>query len=111
MDKEQLRLWLPIGISLLSFCLASFALGWNIYRDVVLKARVRVQLAVVSLVEPGVPRKEHDQYVKLGITNHGPGKVRITGIVGKVAPLWRRLTRRVGHFVVMPPYDNPLSTS
>ena len=43
MDPKDLALWLPIGISALSLILASTALGWNIYRDVILKARITVR--------------------------------------------------------------------
>src|SRR5690349_10687798 len=109
MDREVLRQWLPIGISLLSFCLASFSLGWNIYRDVILKARVRVRFAIVSLVSPGRSVGESERFLKIGVTNRGPGKVRIHMITGRVAPLWRRLFRRVHHFVILNDYTNPLN--
>lgn len=110
MSAETLRLWLPIGLSALSLCLASFSLGWNVYRDLVLKARIKVELTVVSIVSPGQPESLDKHYVHLRVTNHGPGKVRLTTIVGKVAPLWRRLAKRVGHFVVSNDPSNPYNS-
>jgi len=107
--SDLLRQWLPIGVSLLSLVLAGIALGWNIYRDVILKARVRVQFAVVSIVAPGERGGERTKYLKIGVTNHGPGPVKVQMIIGQNTPLWRRLVRRPRHFVIVPDYSNPLS--
>ena len=48
--SEALRTWTPIAISLVSLLLAGVALGWNVYRDIVLKARVRVRFGVYRVV-------------------------------------------------------------
>lgn len=109
MSEDFLRQWAPIAISLLSFVVAGIALGWNVYRDVVLKARVRVHFAVVRVVNFGQRAKEGEQYLKIGVTNHGPGPVRINMIVGQYAPPWRRLFRRVKHFVIIHDHANPLN--
>ena len=111
MDREFWRQWLPIGVSFLSLTLASVALGWNIYRDVVLKARVRVRFAVVSFMSQGDKTMEQlgKPQLRIAATNHGPGPVTITMIVGQIAPLWRRLIRRPQHFVILNDKTNPLN--
>ena len=89
--------------------LSGVALGWNVYRDVILKARVKVSAAVVRVVSHGQRVGDGDQFIKIGVTNDGPGPVHIEMIVGKAAPLWRRLLRRTQHFVVLPDYTNALN--
>jgi hypothetical protein len=42
-------------ISLMSAAIAGCSLGWNIYRDVVLKARVRVTVQVMNIIQEGAP--------------------------------------------------------
>ena len=38
--------WLPIVISAAALVIAALSLGWNVYRDVVLRARVIVSFSV-----------------------------------------------------------------
>lgn len=109
MDPELLRQWLPIGISILSLLLAGFALGWNVYRDIILKARVRVQFAIVSIVGSGQQIDKAPRYLRIAVVNHGPGPVTVQTIAGQQSPLWRQLARRPQHFVVINDYSNPLS--
>jgi hypothetical protein len=108
-DPQLVRQWLPIAISLVSLIVAGVALGWNIYRDVILKARVRVHFAVIGIVTPGQPSTDPDRRLRIGVTNHGPGAVKIEMIHGQEAPLWRRLLRRPQHFVILNDHTNPLN--
>ncbi len=108
---NNLYTWLPIGISVLSLMLAAFAIGWNIYRDVILKARVKVSFAVVSLMTAGQKPNIRNSYLRIRATNHGPGIVQIENIHGKNAPIWRRLLHQVIYFVVMEDNTNPLNVS
>lgn len=101
--------WLPIAISCASLILACVALGWNIYRDVVLKARVRVSLAVVRMVSRGSSPQVGDRYVRINATNYGPGPVKIDLIVAQGASFRQRLTRRPQHFVILTDAENVLS--
>jgi len=100
---DLLRQWLPIGISLLSFALASLALGWNIYRDVILKARVRVHFSIVRVVSEDAQRLvPGERLLSIAVTNHGPGQVKITLIVGRYSvPFWKRPVQRPQHFVIL----------
>ncbi len=87
--------------------IAAFALGWNVYRDVLLKARVVVHFSVSHIVQRGMQGKL-TRFV-LGVTNHGPGTVHLNVIVLKNAPLWRRLIRKVQQAVTFHDLDDPLS--
>jgi hypothetical protein len=108
-NEDALRQWVPIAISLVSLVLSGVALGWNVYRDVILKARVRVSVAVMRMVAEGQRVGDGPQFIRIGVANLGPGPVRIEMMVGKVAPLWRRILRRVEHFVVLNDRTNPLN--
>lgn len=110
MSEELLLKWIPIGISFLALFIAGIALGWNIYRDVVLKARVRVAFAVVQIITPGAGAAGGGpSYLRIKATNHGPGPVRIDSIHGMMAPLWRRILRRPQPFVILNDHTNPLN--
>jgi hypothetical protein len=43
-----------LGISFVSLVIASLSLGWNIYRDVVLKPRVRTRFQISKITGPRV---------------------------------------------------------
>jgi len=109
LDPDLLRQWLPIGISLLSLLLACIAVGWNVYRDVILKARVRVSFAVVRVLSVGQKVGQGKQYLRIGTTNHGPGPVKVETISGQNTPLWRKLLRRPQFFVILHDLTNPLN--
>jgi len=60
-------------VSGLSFLMAGLSLGWNIYRDVILKPRLKIVFGVFSLVGRGVQKQT---YLMVKATNHGPGAIR-----------------------------------
>jgi len=98
---------IAILISIISVLIASISLGWNIYRDVVLKAKVVVTFNVVHIIHETLPNKP--QYLSLTATNFGPGPVNMSMICAKEAQLWRRLLRKTRHAVITPDYTNPMS--
>ena len=100
---------IAILIAALSLAVSGISLGWNIYRDVVLKARVTVSFDAISLLSVGQSPSQGKALLRVGVTNHGPGPVTIEMIIGKVAPPWRRLIRRVQHFVITTDYSIPLN--
>ena len=106
---ELLQLWAPLAISVLSLIVASIALGWNVYRDVVLKARVKVSVSVVQVLGDRAHLGSDPSFIRVGVTNHGPGTVIAQMIIGQQAGLWRRLMRRTQYFVVMADHTNPLN--
>ena len=97
-----------LAVSIFSILIAALSLGWNIYRDLILKARVDVSFGVFSLINPSLPESPH--YLKLSVTNFGPGPVTVSTIIVKEAQLWRRLLRKTRNTFIVPDYTNPLST-
>ena len=59
-------------ISIIAAIIAAIALGWNIYRDVILKAKVKVSLHVVTLYHEELPEKP--EFIRISVTNFGPGR-------------------------------------
>ena len=96
-----------IVVSVVSVLIAGLSLGWNIYRDVVLKARVWVRFGVRTIVQKGNP--ERPEYVNLSVTNCGPGPVKLSMVQMKDTSWWRFLLRKEQHAVVIHDYTNPLS--
>jgi hypothetical protein len=84
---EWLFLHAPVAalmLSLLALVVSAFSLGWNIYRDIILKPKVKVEFGLRttygtasdgSLVRSGPP------FILLSGINHGPGEVVCTGAV------------------------------
>ena len=98
---------IALAISIASAVIASLSLGWNIYRDVVLRARVRVSFSIVSIIHESLP--DRPRYLSISATNFGPGPVTLSMPCAKNAPLWRRIARKTKHAVINPDYTNPLS--
>jgi hypothetical protein len=81
-----------LWISLLAVGVSLFALGWNVYRDVVMKPRLKVDLAFATIkrTEAGgnplcalnkrrIP--PNNPFVLLEGVNHGPGQIRCSAIM------------------------------
>ena len=98
---------LAILISIFAIATSFLALGWNIYRDVILKARLKVRLGI-SFIMHG----EYQSPSKLSIdaTNFGPNKIICSGIHAENAPLWRRVSRKVEYAVIIHDYNDPYSS-
>lgn len=100
---------LALVVSALSFLMAGAALGWNIYRDVILKARVKVRCSLIQVVGYGQVLADAPRSLAIEATNHGPGPVILTMVAGTRAGLRRRLTRKVEYFFVLYDHRNPLN--
>jgi hypothetical protein len=94
-------------VSIASAIVASLSLGWNIYRDIVLKAKVDVSFAVVTLIDQA--RADRPQFLNLKAVNFGPGVVTISTIIVKDAPAWHLFLRPRKLAIITPDYTNPLS--
>lgn len=55
MNKDEIA----ILVSLISLGVAALALGWNIYRDIILKPRLRVTVQKALIAIEGRPNKNH----------------------------------------------------
>lgn len=95
-----------LTISFISLLLAGLSLGWNVYRDVVLKPRLRVRVQISAIVQPDLPSQT---FLSITAVNHGPGRVTCSTIHAKTAPLWRRILRKVKHAAIIGDWTNPLS--
>ena len=98
---------IAIGISIISVLFAGLSLGWNIYRDVVLKANIRISFAIMTLVQRGISARP--EYINITATNFGPGLVNLSMIEIKNSSWWRWLLRKEEHAVVIHDSENPLS--
>ncbi len=96
------------GISLFALLVSAISLGWNIYRDVILKARVKVRFSLSSLYNEKF--KKPMDFLVLTATNFGPGRITLNMITLMEAPLWRRLLRCQKTAVMIYDYENPFST-
>jgi hypothetical protein len=78
MQSRHLISWLtssgPLLAVVLSFfavLISAFSLGWNVYRDVILKPRLKVRFSWSRLLSTVGPRGS--PFLQLSIVNHGPG--------------------------------------
>jgi len=87
---------LAIVISAVSASIALFALGWNIYRDVIAKPRLKAHVSVYDF------RDQDGKIVRTAImlrgTNWGPGEI----VVEKTITCTKRFFRKASYGVVIP---------
>ena len=98
---------LAIIISIFSVAIAGLSLGWNIYRDIVLKAKIKMSFGIRTIVQHGI--KDRLEYVIITATNHGPGSVKLSMVQMKNSSWWRWLFRKEKYAVIIHDYTNPLS--
>ncbi len=94
-------------ISFLSIFIAVLSLGWNIYRDIVLKARVKVKCMIGFLTNPKMDRPLERIFIT--VTNFGPGKVQITSLLLKEESFFKKILRKTKLGVLIHDYTDPLS--
>ncbi len=96
-----------ILISILSIAIATLALGWNIYRDVILKPKLKVRFRISRIIHG-----EYKSPSKLSIsaTNFGPGKIKCNGIDMKYTPIWMKILRKGKYATIIHDYNDPYST-
>jgi hypothetical protein len=104
MDTSQIA----IIISIFSVLVAAFSLGWNIYRDVILKPKVVVTFAIKNIVAVG--RAPSPDNIGISAVNHGPGPLILNTIILKQSSFWRRLFRKEKFAVLMHDLKNPYSS-
>ena len=98
---------LSLIFSFAAVAIAALALGWNIYRDVILKAKVKFSLNIVDIIQqtlPGTPR-----YINISVTNFGPGRIKIMSIHAMNATWQKRLLQTKQYGVIISDNANPLS--
>ena len=96
---------MALCISLLALMASLLSLGWNIYRDVVMKPKLRVHLGIKQFTD-GSERLGPPQVV-LTATNYGPGQIKCEMTALKLSSLWRILFRKVQFSIVIQDFRNP----
>ena len=102
MKPDQIALLL----SCLSLVVAAIALGWNIYRDVVLKPRLKVSVDKGFIVSE-IQKSENK--LMISAVNHGPGKIRLNIVKFKSTSFLKRLRGKSKFGVVIHDYRNAQS--
>lgn len=93
-------------IATLALIISGGSIFWNIYRDVLLKPRlkVRIQISGIAATIESVPKKS---FIDFTVTNHGPGNITCEAIIARKRALFRWLKPR--YSFIMPDYTNRLS--
>lgn len=104
-----------IIISFGALSISVFSLGWNFYRDVILKARVKVTISISNVYHGDDIR---GPFVSIDVTNFGPGPITCDSIgmmkQSRLSFLGRhilevfRMQTRYAH--IMYDYTNPYSS-
>jgi len=94
----------PIVISVLSLAIAAFALGWNVYRDVVLKAKLKVTVATMGVFAGSA---HAGWFLQLAGVNFGPGVLTVFSITARKSPRWWQWRQKPEYYYVMA--NNPAS--
>lgn len=97
---------LALLISGISVCIAMLALGWNIYRDVILRPKVRIRMQISQVLTPGEPAEKDETKVDFTATNHGPGIVILQGIRAKT----KKLFKKTKWAILIHDYTDPLTS-
>lgn|SRR5262245_4915586 len=92
------------AISLLSLLLSIVALSWNIYRDVLLRGRIKVGFHVGRGNLGGVSR-----IALLTVVNLGPGQVSIQGTTLHEPRARRGTLPALAYLSIAPRFDTPIS--
>jgi len=95
---------LGVLIAIITATIALFGLAWKIYKDLVLKPKIKVKFRVMTLVSP--MSQESPTKLDVIVVNFGPGKIRLNG------PLKLRkkaFLRKTKHGILIQDYRNPLS--
>lgn len=98
---------IAIIVSIFSVGVAGLSLGWNIYRDVILKPKVDIMFGVRTIIAEALPHRP--EYVVITATNFGPGSVNISMIQARNSSFWKRFIRKTKRAVIIHDYTNPLS--
>jgi hypothetical protein len=95
-----------VVLSFFALLVSVFSLGWNVYRDVILKARLRVHLGITIPIHPN--GKTGEQFLSLSIVNFGPAPVTCEMPIARTKPFFRRLMSETKVATLIHDYTNPM---
>ncbi len=78
-DRESFPV--TTGIAIAAVFVASFSLGWNVYRDVIDKGRLRLHCYIGNDIAPGQP-PDDTHYLFFSVTNVGRRPIMVTHVGG-----------------------------
>jgi hypothetical protein len=97
---------ISVLISVCAFVISAFSLGWNVYRDVILKARLKVAFSASQIeLHQGLPPRP---VLLLTITNLGPGNVICNMAMLQKRPPWMQLFGLTTQAVIIHDVTDPL---
>lgn len=94
-------------IAAFSLVISAVSLGWNIYRDIILKPRLKMGFVLCELLHPTF--KKQMITLSLSATNIGPGEIKCNMIMLRESNWWRRILRKTKYAMLLHDYENPLS--
>ena len=92
-------------ISLFALLISGISIFWNIYRDLILKAKIRTHVQISSIIQPG---RDLGSFIDVTGVNHGPGRITCESVFIK-ASIWQRLKGSKKYGFIMTDHTNPLS--
>jgi len=92
-------------VSVFALVISCVSILWNIYRDIILKAKLRVSIQSSKVVRSG---KKLGTFITVTGTNHGPGAIFCDSFVLRLPAksLWHRLIGKNLWGTVIPDYNN-----
>jgi hypothetical protein len=102
MSDGQIALLISLG----SMLVAATSLGWNVYRDVIRKPKLRITLLVGGII---FSQEKHAERVVVTITNFGPGKTEAKMLQLRKSSFWRRLFRQQEYAALLHDWEDSLS--
>ncbi|MFC1335392.1 MAG: hypothetical protein G8D89_02085 [gamma proteobacterium symbiont of Clathrolucina costata] len=100
---------IAIFVSGISVVIAFFSLLWNVYRDVLLKPKLKVTFGIYHIFEPDILQDEMPQEMIIEGTNHGPGAMIVTIIHGKRFSFWNYMWNQEKNYFIHQDHCNPNS--
>lgn len=106
MDKNTFAVF----VSFASLLMAAFAVGWNVYRDIIQKPKLKLSLMFGFIATADAdPKSDAYRRVILTVTNFGPGKTAAKTIMLRQSSLLKRLFKKAKRAFMMPDYEDPYS--
>ncbi|WP_133162149.1 hypothetical protein [Hyphococcus luteus] len=97
---------ITIIVSVAAIIISAISLGWNIYRDVILKPKVVVSIDKARIYPAGL--QPEDKLI-IDAVNHGPGNVHLQVINFRRGNILDRVMRKSSRGVMIHDYENLLS--
>jgi hypothetical protein len=76
-----------LTISIISLLIAAFSLGWNIYKDIILKPKIKLSFGVKSITHDS--HLNGETIISIQGVNMGPGQVTVGMLSIKDTSIWK----------------------